>query len=262
MQKLKKENYTITYNVYGSGTPLVLIHGFPLSGKLWDKVIPDLSKKYKVIVPDLPGIGESTFSTEEFSIDDLAKCIADVLQAEGEPKAIIAGHSMGGYTALAFAELFEEMVMGIALVHSSATADTEEKREQRRKTIALIEKGGKEPFIRQMIPNLFAAEDYLKEEQKLITERSLLTENKTLTVFYNAMINRLDRTHILKNKAFPVMWVLGKQDNIADYKIVIQQSTLADVNFVYTYDQCGHMSMVENPQRLVVDLNSFADYCI
>lgn len=262
MRKLKKDNYTITYNVHGEGIPILFIHGFPLSGRIWNEVVPKLSEKYKVIVPDLPGIGNSSFIQEDLTIEELASIIADILKNEGDEKAIIVGHSMGGYIALAFAELFEDMVLGIGLVHSSATADDDAKRELRRKTIRLIEKGGKEPFIRQMIPNLFGNATKHKEEQELISERSLLTENKTLTVFYNAMIKRPDRTHILKNMRFPVMWVLGKQDSIADYKKVIQQSTLASVNFVYVYKDCGHMSMLENAQGLVVDLNSFADYCI
>lgn len=253
----------LSYAVYGGGDAIVLLHGFPLDGSIWDKVVPAPAESYTVIVPDIPGSGESTFAGEELSMEEMADSVKLVLDNEQINTAIIAGHSMGGYAALAFAELYPEHMKGLALVHSSAKPDTEEKKEQRRKSIELFRKGGKDAFIRQMIPALFspASKNRCSEEIKTLTDRALLTDNKSLSAFYNAMINRPDRTAILKNSEAPVLWVIGADDTIASPENLIQQTSLASVNFVYTCNDCGHMSMIESPTELTGYLNSFAAYC-
>lgn len=254
----------LSYTVYGSGEAIVLIHGFPLNGSIWHEVAIEISKKYMVIVPDLPGSGQSTFAGDTLSVEDMAESVHVTLQAEGISKAVFAGHSMGGYAAIAFAELYPQSIAGLAMVHSTAAADTEEKKEQRRKSIALFNKeGGKEPFIRQMIPALFAesTKTTLKEAINTVTELALLTESRSLTAFYNAMINRPDRKPILYNSTVPVMWIIGEEDGIIPAKNLTQQSSLSSVNFVYTLSNCGHMSMIENPGMLTTSLENFALYC-
>lgn len=254
----------LSYTVYGSGQAIILIHGFPLDGSIWHEVATEVAKKYMVIVPDLPGSGQSTFAGDTLSVEDMAESIQLILQAEGITKAIIAGHSMGGYAAMAFAELYPQSIAGLGMIHSTAAADTEEKKEQRRKSIALFNKeGGKDPFIRQMIPALFAesAKTALKEAINTVTELALLTESRSLTAFYNAMINRPDRKPILYNSKVPVMWAIGEDDSIIPAKNLTQQTSLSNVNFVHTYGNCGHMSMIEKPEDLIENFISFAAYC-
>lgn len=253
----------LSYTIYGGGDAIVLLHGFPLDGSIWDKVVPALAENYTVIVPDIPGSGESTFAGEELSIEEIAESVKLILDNEGIDTAIIAGHSMGGYAALAFAEIYPDKMKGLGLIHSFAKADTEEKKEQRRKSIELFKKGGKDAFIRQMIPVLFspASKNRCAEEIKALIDRALLTENKSLIAFYNTMINRPDRTVILKNSDAPVLWVIGADDTIAAPEKLIQQTSLANVNFVYTCNDCGHMSMIESPEELTGYLISFAAYC-
>jgi pimeloyl-ACP methyl ester carboxylesterase len=82
-----------------------------------------------------------------------------------------------------------------------------------------------------------------------------------MIAFYNAMINRPDSTAILNNNNVPVLWIIGADDNIATTKNLMQQTSLANVNFVYIYNKCGHMSMIEAKEKLCGDLNGFAAYC-
>lgn len=251
------------YRLSGTGNAIVLLHGFPLDGTIWDNVVTKLSRDYTLIVPDLPGAGQSAFRGTELSIDDMAESVKAILESEGIKNAVVAGHSMGGYAAIAFAELYPEMIAGLGMIHSTATADTEEKKEQRRKSIALFEKGGKDAFIKQMIPTLFAEQNREKfnEEINSLTEQALLTESKSMVAFYNAMINRADRTNSLKTATMPILWVIGENDGIIPPKNLIQQTSQANVNFVHTHRDCGHMSMVEVPGDLVDNIKSFADYC-
>jgi len=253
----------LSYVKTGSGPAIILLHGFPESGSLWRYVWPRLSEKYTVIVPDLPGSGESSFNGDQVSIEQLADSVKQIADNEGITEMVMVGHSMGGYAALAFAELYGSGLKGLSLVHSTAAADNDEKKETRRKSIALIEKGGKDAFIRQMVPALFSKmfkegnADVLSQE----IERGLKLEGTSMVAFYNAMINRPARIATLENAACPVQWIFGEEDTIVPAEKVMQQSTLADVNFVSVYSGCAHMSMLEDPERLAEDLSDFGEYC-
>lgn len=265
-----KENKTIStatfpklaYRKEGEGPVIVLLHGFPESGKLWYKVWPLLAESNTVIVPDFPGAGGSAFIGEDLTVEQMAASIKAILDNEGIKDAVIAGHSMGGYVALAFAELYKPMVKGLSMVHSLAGADDEERKELRKKSIKLIKNGGKDAFVRQMIPNLFSAafKKQHPEEVSAQIEGGLALQPEGMAAFYNAMIKRPDRTSILQGADFPVQWLIGKEDTIATPEKATQQSLLANVNFVSVYKDCGHMGMLEQPQLLVKDLKEFADY--
>lgn len=253
----------LTYNKAGDGKAIVLLHGFPESRKLWDRLVHSLTSHFKVIVPDIPGSGESVFKGDEVSMEQLAESVALVLAHEHIEEVVIAGHSMGGYVALAFAERYKQKVKGLCLVHSNASADDDAKKELRRKSIELIKKGGREAFIRQMIPNLFS-EAFKTEHPELLEaniSEGLKLEGRSLIAFYNAMINRPGRLRILENAAFPVQWLAGKEDTIAPPAKMLQQSMLASVNFVSVYPGVAHMGMLENPERIGRDILEFAAYC-
>lgn len=251
------------YRKYGKGPAIVLLHGFPADGELWFKIWEQLAEQCLVIVPDLPGSGKSSFTGDDVSIDELAGSVNAILEHENINEAVIVGHSMGGYTALAFADLYAPKLKGLALVHSTSAADNEEKIATRKKSIDLIRKGGKEPFIKQMVPNLFS-KTFSEANQTVIEDRvnkGLKLEAASMIAFYNSMIERPDRTEVLKNGHFPVLWVLGQDDNVIPYKPVLKQTTLANVNFISIYSDSGHMSMLEQDKQLIDDLQKFAAYC-
>ncbi len=252
----------IAYRKYGEGPVVVLLHGFPADGNLWENIWPGL-QGFTVIVPDFPGTGGSDGVKGELTIEMLADFVYDILQHENIVEAVIAGHSMGGYTAAAFAVKYPTILKGMAMVHSTAGADDDEKKEQRKKVIGIIRNGGKEAFIRQMVPGLFSASFQLKysSDVALQISRSLELPDEVLINFYTAMMNRCDHTNVLKDMRFPVQWVIGKEDAILPLGKALKQSSLADINFVNLYKNCGHMSMMEQPGQLVRDLTHFLEYC-
>ncbi|XZF15356.1 alpha/beta fold hydrolase [Chitinophagaceae bacterium MMS25-I14] len=253
----------IAYRKTGSGPVLILVHGFPESGILWQNVWPELSAHFTVIVPDLPGAGETVYEGSQLSMEQMAGTIKAVLDTELVEKCVIAGHSMGGYAAIAFAALYADRLKGLSFVHSGALADTEDKKETRRKSIELMRKdGGKEAFIRQMVPNLFAP-SFKKigaAEINRQTERALLLPVESMINFYIAMINRPERVEVLKKMAFPVQWIVGKEDTAIPVDKTMQQTYLARVNFVSVYPDCGHMAMLEQTERLISDLKLFTQF--
>ena len=254
---------SVSAAVYGNGTEtLLLLHGFPATGQLWRELVPLLAD-YRVIVPDVPGTGDSQPGKHPVSIQELAAAMISLLDHLQVDKAIIAGHSMGGYIALAMAALAPEKFKGLSLVHSTALADDEEKKANRRKAIALIEKGGKEAFIAANIPSLFPGSFKEKNPEtiKQQVDEGMTVPAETLISFYNAMIERPDRTEVLQKAAFPVQWIMGEEDTVIPLQKGLQQSSLSGISFVAVYKGVGHMSMLEAPQRLAKDLSAFTVYC-
>lgn len=255
----------IHYTVQGKGNPLVLIHGFPNDSSAWNSIVPELARRYLVILPDLPGAGNSPLPDTELTLEYMAASIKEVLDNEGIDKAVLAGHSMGGYTALQFAASYRERVQGISLVHSLASGDTDEKKENRRKAIALMKKGEaeREMFLKGMSQNLFATEFAAQhpEEVKKVVANGMKISAEALAGFYQAIMNRTDKRPLLINASWPMQWIIGDQDNATPLKDALEQSHIASVNSVSIYKPCGHMSFVEMPQRLIADIQSFMDYC-
>lgn len=252
----------ISYRKMGSGPAVVLVHGFPESGNLWRNIWDELAKKYTLLIPDLPGSGNSKLE-QETSMADLAACIKDILDHEQIDKAVIVGHSMGGYVGFEFADKYPAMVAGLSLVHSTPAADDEEKKKTRRKAIELIQGGAKKTFIRQMVPNVFST-PFKEAHPEIIEEQiaqAMELEEKSLVNFYKAMIDRNDHSGNLKDAAYPLQWIVGIDDNIIYYKNILTYSNLSPVNFVSMYPDCGHMSMFEAEEKLRADLVAFFDYC-
>lgn len=255
----------ISYTKIGAGQPVVLIHGFPNDSSAWNVIAPKLAGNFEILLPDLPGAGNSPLPAEPLSMEMMATAIKEMLDKEGIEKAIIAGHSMGGYTAMQFAQMFPERVKGISLIHSLASADNEEKKENRRKAIALMRKGEaeKEMFLKGMAQNLFA-ETFAKEHPealKTVIANGMKLSVEALTGFYTAIMNRSDKKEVLLNASYPVQWIIGNEDAATPMKEALEQCHVAKVNKVSIYRPCGHMSFMEMPQRLIDDLNFFFDFC-
>ncbi len=253
------------YTVKGQGQPLLLIHGFPNDSSAWNTIVPALSERYRVILPDLPGAGKSSLPDTELTLEYMATCLKEVLDKENISEAVLAGHSMGGYTALQFAAMFPERVKGISLVHALASPDTEEKKENRKKAMALMRKGEaeKEMFLKGMAQNLFAQEfaRLHPEIVNLVVEKGKQLSAEVLTSFYRAIMNRTDKRPLLRKCSFPLQWIIGDEDNAAPMKDALEQCHIAAVNDVCLYSPCGHMSFMEMPDRLIADLERFLRYC-
>lgn len=255
----------IHYTSTGQGHPLVLVHGFPNDSSAWNRVVPVLVQHYRVLLPDLPGAGKSPLPDTALSLEYMATALKEMLDKENTEQAVLAGHSMGGYTALQFAAMYPERVKGISLVHSLASADSEEKKENRRKAIALIRKGEaeKEMFLKGMAQNLFA-EDYASrhpEVVKSIVAKGMELSAETLIAFYQAIMDRSDKRGLLPEVPFPLQWIIGNEDTATPMKDAMEQCHMARVNHVSIYKPCGHMSFLEKPDSLCADLLAFLEYC-
>lgn len=259
-----KNLHNVSYTVYGKGKPIVFIHGFAEDGSIWENQIKHLSKYFKIIVLDLPGTGLSreNFPSNSTSIDDFARLILQIADAEELDQITLIGHSMGGYVTLAFAELFPERLNGMGLIHSTSFADTEEKKETRTRSVEFMYKHGIVPFLETMIPGLYSNEFAKKHPQK-INEHIKLASSFNVDVlagYYEMMKKRPDRRHVLEQFSKPVLFIIGTEDKAVLLKDSLDQSVLpADPN-VHLLENVGHMGMVEEPELVNKAIEAFVSY--
>ncbi|PQJ12905.1 alpha/beta hydrolase [Flavipsychrobacter stenotrophus] len=252
----------VFYRKMGAGPVAVLLHGFPESGTLWRNIWDHLAAFYTLLIPDLPGAGESQL-TGPISIAQMAEAVKMILDSEQVEQAVVIGHSMGGYVAFAFADLYPQYVAGLTLVHSTPFADDEEKKETRKKVIDIVNKGGKDAFLKTMVPGLFA-EEFVKTNQAAVAEQvdnALIMSKEAVINFYAAMMERKERKSVLAKSSFPVQWIIGAKDALIPAKKLMPLTHMSAVNFTSYYKDCGHMSMVEAPAQLQKDIKEFLDYC-
>jgi pimeloyl-ACP methyl ester carboxylesterase len=261
----------IFYRTVGEGPVVVLLHGVPFDGTLWNNQFAAFPG-YKLIVPDLPGTGRSQM-IDDMSMEGMAECVKDIIVHEtaslffksGEPHSVILiGHSMGGYIALALAEKHPELLNGLGLFHSTAYADSEERKEGRKKTIQLLKEKGAGEFAKTSVPNLFGP---VTREQKpaLVEEQISYSRNfsaETLVKYQEAMSRREDRTAVLRRATVPVLFILGKYDAVVPLKDGMEQCSLADLNYIHVLENSGHMGMKEEPiETNTVLLNYLTNTC-
>lgn len=254
----------LEYNDSGNGFPLVLIHGFCESRTIWKYGEKELATRYRIIVPDLPGFGESRLEDPEVSMEFFAEKLRELLDDLKIDQCVMVGHSLGGYVALAFAEKYEQRLKGFGLFHSTAFADTEEKKENRNKTIAFIEKHGVPLFAQSFVAPLFSLRnrDRLKTEiEELIQVASSSSEAGVLETT-KAMRDRPDRTHVLKQSSLPVLFVAGKKDGSVPLEKSLEQCHLPKHSIVHFLAETGHMGMIESKAETIKILLNYMNYCL
>ena len=262
MKKIQLKSSQFPNSVYhksGSGYPIILLHGFGEDSRIWKNQIVSLEQNYTCICPDLPGSGDSELHNSSISLENLADFIKEILVQEQIEKTILLGHSMGGYITLAFVAQYSSFLDGFGLIHSSAFADEEAKKDTRRKAIRLIEQEGKIPFLKAMIPNLYseASKAIIQEDISFHLTMALETSSFSLITYYNAMIERPDRTNCLKEATMPVLFVLGTDDNAIPIAQGLAQTAMPSFSQVEILEHVGHTSMLEASEKLNSILNSF-----
>src|SRR4051812_45525702 len=245
------QNKSINYWIEGDGPPVMLVHGFAEDHRVWQYQADFLKNNYRLIIPDLPGSGDSELLSHT-SMESMAEALFAIVQHESIPSFCLIGHSMGGYVSLAFAEKFQDRLQSFCLFHSTAYADSDEKKQTRAKAIEFIKKNGVEEFLRTTTPNLFAKGEptdnkaLSKDEmvKKVVKDYKDLPA-ESLIAYYEAMMKRPDRTNVLKTFLKPILFLLGRHDTAVPYEQGMQQSNLPRIAEVHTLQSSGHMGMWE-----------------
>lgn len=256
MDSVLFKNTKIAYSDSGKGTAIVLLHGFLENRFMWNHFTTVLSNRYRVIAIDLLGHGESECLGYVHSMEDNADAVFAVLSALRIRKAVLVGHSMGGYVALAFAELYPEMIKAVALINSTSRADSDERKQNRDRAVKAVKKDHTS-FVRLSIANLFSPDnrELLASEIENVKSEALKTPLRGIVASLEGMKIRNDREVLLHFAAFPVLLALGKKDPVLNYFENADQANNKNVEFVSFPD--GHMSVIENSNELLTVLQNF-----
>lgn len=250
LKTLSYQEKKISYSVVGNGKPVMLVHGFGEDSSVWLQQAEFLQKKIRTIIPDLPGSGASELVTD-MSMEGMADVLMAILKAEKTETCTMIGHSMGGYITLAFAEKYPKQLNGFGLFHSSAFADSEEKKATRRKGIEFILQNGAFEFLKTSTPNLFAP--VTKTERPRLVEEQVKSlayfSASSLVAYYKAMMARPDRTQLLKRSSVPVLFVMGKYDAAVPMEDGLKQCHLPKKSYIHILRKSGHMGMLEEKEE-------------
>ena len=169
----KGEN--ISYGISGKDSAVVLLHGFGEDSDVWHYQVDFLKDHFRIIVPDIPGSGASPLNEQLTTIEDYSEAIKAILDNENITQAVLIGHSMGGYIALALAQKYPHLLKAFGLFHSTAFPDSEEKKQARLKSIEFIKLNGAYSFIKTSTPGLFS-EEFKINHAKIV--EALIERNK------------------------------------------------------------------------------------
>jgi 3-oxoadipate enol-lactonase len=254
MDKLNVNGIELAYTRQGKGTPLVLLHGYPLDHHLWDEVLPLLEDTFDVILPDLRGFGESTIVDTPFNVEDYASDVAGLLDQLGIQRAAIVGHSMGGYVALAFAKLFPERLSGLGLVSSQVLADPPDRKEGRYKSAAEVSEKGTGGVVETM------ATKFTSDEQLQAHARELMQRQRPEAYIgaLKAMAERADSTNLLSSFNFPVVIVHGKADALIPIDRAREVKNAIPNAHLVELESAGHIPMLEAKEETAEALKRLA----
>lgn len=256
MKQILFKNTTISYTDEGKGTAIVLLHGFLENKKMWNHFIPELTQRNRVITIDLLGHGATECLGYVHTMEDNADVVHAVLSELRIRKAIFVGHSMGGYVALAFAELYPDTIKGLVLLNSTARADSEERKKNRDRAIKAVKQSFVN-FISLSIANLFSENnrERLAATIENVKKEALQTPLQGIVASLEGMKIRQDREVLLHLTPFPKLLILGEKDPVLNYEETKEQTENTAVQLITFPD--GHMSHIENQDELTIVLKHF-----
>jgi pimeloyl-ACP methyl ester carboxylesterase len=257
-KEIKYNNHSILYRVIGRGKPVIFIHGFGEDGTIWERQVDYLKDKFQFIIPDLPSSGKSEM-TDDMSMEGLAEVIHTIIHEEDIDTCAVIGHSMGGYITLALVEKYHNHISSFGLFHSTAFADSEEKKAARRKGIEFINEHGAFEFLKTATPNLYAPGTKLNNLQLVESQISSLSyfTSEALIAYYNAIMQRPDRTSVLKTSKIPILFIMGEYDNAIPLQDGLKQCHFAENSYIHILRNSGHMGMQEETEKTNKILSDF-----
>jgi pimeloyl-ACP methyl ester carboxylesterase len=256
--ELEINGNTIHYEERGQGLPVVLIHGFPLDGRTWEAQLAALSDRWRVIVPDLPGFGQSRLA-RPFTIESLAHDLHELLVRISALPCVLGGLSMGGYVSFAFVAEFLKDLKGLILVDTKCEADTPEGKQNRLKMIQTAKAGGAKAVADQMMPKMISPAVAQSRPQVPRCLRQIMESVHVATIERAslAMKDRRDYTGELPFMAVPTLIVVGHDDAFAPPAVAQAMQRQLPKARLSIIPNAGHMAPMEQPEAVNEAMRAF-----
>ncbi len=258
MKKATVRGIEIAYEDVGAGPVVLCIHGFPLSHELWTPTAEKLSGRYRLIMPDLRGLGQSSITTNA-SMADHADDLAALLDAINVKGAVnVMALSMGGYIAFELFRRHPQRVQSLVLADTQAASDTAEKARGRRETAEKVLSQGVEFIVDAMLPNLFAP-----NASKVVVNQwrdiMLASDPHGVAAALHALADRIDSAETFSDIHVPTFVVVGELDAITPPDVArVMSDGIANAS-LQVIAGVGHMSPVEAPDEFTRIVGEFLD---
>lgn len=258
---LRSDDADIVYQIEGSGPPVVLLHPFPCHHEFWNPIAPTLTSRYRLILPDLRGHGDSEIGEGPAFIAKHAADLACVLDASGVGKAALVGCSIGGYILFEFWRRFRSRVTAMVIVDSRPQPDTPEARSNRLKAAATVLEQGTEPFFESMIPKLMGPTTLSTRPDLVDGARRMMRKMSAEDVsqVQRGMAERADSVGDLKTVDVPTLIAIGEEDSLstaADGELMRQHILGSQFKVI---PKAGHYAPYEQPEAVGTLLRQFLD---
>jgi 3-oxoadipate enol-lactonase len=261
MERLRSDDADIFYEIRGSGPPVILLHPFPSHHEFWHPAGLALESRYRLILPDLRGHGESEVGEGPAVMRKHAHDIARVLDTAGVGKAAFVGCSIGGYILFEIWRRFRERVTSLVLCDTRPQADTAEARANRLKSADTVVEQGTEPFIETLMPKLMGRTTLTTRPDLVEGARAMMRKMSAedLSMVLRGMAERPDSVMDLKTINVPTLLVIGEEDmfsTVADGEFMRRNIPGSQLRVI---SKGGHYSPWEQPEAVGTVLRQFLD---
>jgi len=231
----------------GKGFPLVLVHGFLGSSKMWEPQIEVLKKNYRVVTPDLPGFGKSNKAKSYDNINDMAQTILDCLKEKKIEKFYLLGHSMGGMIVQEMAKLVGERIIKLICYGTGAVGDIPGRFETMEESRKKLKKNGLEITANRIAKTWFIEEDkskyfYLCEDAGKATSVTAVDDALIAMKNWSGLEN-------LKNIKNPTLIIWGDQDKAYNFNQVDTLNKNIPNSKLKIIEGCSHNVHLEKPDE-------------
>jgi 3-oxoadipate enol-lactonase len=249
----------IGYDLVGSGTPVVLLHGYPFNRTMWAEQIEVLSARHRVLAPDLRGHGETSVTSEPATMEEMAKDVSGLMEKLNISRAAVCGLSMGGYVALALYRMFPLRARALVLADTRAGADTEEARANREVQARKALDEGMAGIADTMLPKLLAPSTVAKNPAVVARVREMILKTKPegAAAALRGMAQRRDQTSFLSRVVAAALIVVGREDMItplAESELMRKEIGGSRLEVI---EGAGHVSNLEQPEKFNSVLTKF-----
>ena len=261
MQRARLRGIEMAYDVEGIGPTVLLLHGYPFNRSMWRGQVDLLSDRFRVITPDLRGLGETTATDEPATMSEMADDLAALLDELDIERVALGGLSMGGYVSFAFYRRYPLRVRALVLADTRPQADTDEARENRERQALKAMEEGMGTIVDAMLPKLLAPATLSarKDVVERVREMMLKTDARGAAAALRGMAERPDQTYLLPRILAPTLVMVGSEDQItppADAELMRREIRGSRLGII---EGAGHVSNLEQPAQFNEHLREFLD---
>src|SRR5215213_3572826 len=249
----------MSYRDLGEGDPLVLLHAFPLNGRMFEAQMRAFSGSHRVVAPDYPGFGRSPRTPAQPDVHYYAEGVRDLLDRLHLERVILGGVSMGGYVAFECMRLFPERVSALVLANTRAEPDSEEIRETRNEMALHVAQEGVGVLVKLQLERLLAPDTLHNDEEVVEVVRAMILDSSPdgAVAALGAMRDRPDSTPLLGEINVPTLVIGGEEDGISSPEVMGAMAAKIPGARYVSIPRTGHLSNLEAPEKFNAALSDF-----